>query len=469
MTRPAILIAMVLALALSPPAPADEGERFVRGMTASFSGTRPVEIRLLSQQLPDLDQGHAVEWLRLGPPLDLWVLGPDENRMAAPGARLNDPSGAAVAPEQPGHWRADRPPLGYLELTVPALGRPWRLWSAFHPFMVRLDEPLALAVGEEPAAVFLPVTAGETLRMTARAVEGSAQLALVDGERNELARGAASDEPAELTCEAPAEVVRLEIEGPATVEIAVSDGSEWAAFAPWEVFRPSMPRVEIEGQTNLASGQNLDLEAVTSDPDDDIVEVVWQVPGHETVHGRSLHLAVPQLADFSVSVQARDETGNTAGAETLISPPAPHEVRPAGAAFLQAEDFAGQGGGEVMVTDRGHNVGRMITMWHANLGHWLEWAFAVPRETRYAIYLRYASGGGEPRRRLEIDGELPDEQFDSIAFEPTGGYGRSESEWRVRMLSPPVRLAAGGHVLRMTNLGDGMALDYLALVPAPEG
>ena len=49
-----------------------------------------------------------------------------------------------------------------------------------------------------------------------------------------------------------------------------------------------------------------------------------------------------------------------------------------------------------------------------------------------------------------------------IAFRPTGGYCTAKDTWTLKRLGPPVRLAAGEHRLRMTNLGDGLAMDYLA-------
>ncbi len=399
---------------------APSGEEFVRGMTVSFPGTQALRFRILSEPLPDKGQGGPVTELQLGPPLDLWVLGPDENRLAVEGATLTDPAGQAVAPREPGHWRIDRPPLGYLTLEVPATGSAWRLWSAFHPFMLALEEPATVLVGERPGAVFLHPS----------------------GERLDFA------EPGEAT-------------------ISPGEGADWAAFAPWDLFDPSRPRVEIEGETTLRPGERLQLRAVTTDPDDDVARITWRLPDDRAAEGAELDLPVSDFAAFTVSVVVEDAQGGTASAEVMVTPPAPHEVELPGMVIVQAEDFAAQEGGMVEVTDRGHNVGRMITKWHQDLGHWLEWSFPVEQARRYAIYARYGSGGTEPRRALTIDGEPPDAAFEDITFEPTGGYGRAEKDWRVARLGPAVALSAGEHTLRMTNLGDGMALDYLALVPVP--
>lgn len=415
-------VCVALAVLVLSVAPAQDvplpGEEFVRGMSVSFPGDQPLRFRILSEPLPDRGQGGAVTELQLGPPLDLWILGSEELRLAVEGATLRDPAGQVVEPRAPGHWRIDRPPLGYLTLEVPAVGGPWRLWSAFHPFMLQLDGPVTVLVGERPGAVFLHPS-GE----------------------------------------------RLDLPDPGPATITPAEGARWVAFAPWDLFEPSQPRVRIEGDAIIAPGERLRLRAVAEDPDDDVARITWRLPGARTVEGSELDLPVTEFAAFTVTVTVEDRAGASASDHLLVSPPQPHEVEVPGMIVIQAEDFAAQGEGEVEVTDRGHNVGRMITKWHQDPGHWLEWRFTVPQTRRYRLYARYATGGSETRRALTIDGASPAPAFESIAFEHTGGYGMTDRQWRVLQLGPPVELAAGEHALRMTNLGDGLALDYLALVP----
>ena len=136
------------------------------------------------------------------------------------------------------------------------------------------------------------------------------------------------------------------------------------------------------------------------------------------------------------------------------------------AIVVQAEAFSAQGGGEVSVFTRAGSVGKMITRWHADVGHWLEWTFAVPREGEYRLLIRNASGGTAPRRRLTIDGALPSREYEGIAFKTTGGYCTNADNWATHVLSPDVHLPAGPHRLRMTNLDDGLALDYIAIQAA---
>jgi len=136
-----------------------------------------------------------------------------------------------------------------------------------------------------------------------------------------------------------------------------------------------------------------------------------------------------------------------------------------GVITVQAEDFSAQGEGEVTIVDRVGDIGRMVTKWHADLGHWLEWTVKVREEGDYVIYARYATDCEEAVRDLAIDGQLPGEGYGRLCFPCTGGFCTREDNWAVKRLGDPVHLSAGAHTLRMTNLGEGLALDYLALVP----
>ena len=328
----------------------------------------------------------------------------------------------SLNPTSPGHWRANRPELGYYELAVPPTGEPWRLWAAFHPFMLRLDQPATVVVGDEPGAVFLHPS-GEA----------------------------------------------LELNEPGEVVLGDDEDAAWAAFLPWDLFEPSQPGVEIEGEANLAPGQPLKLRAVTDDPDRDIKHVIWHLPGGRTVEGERLELQPAWVEAWTARVVVEDALGATADAQIEVVPPPMHESQIPGLTMVQAEDFSDQGAGVVEVTDRGSNVGQMITKWHQDPGHWLEWSLPVAEKGAYALYARYATGSENTRRSLTIDGASPGTAYDEIAFARTGGYGRSPDEWRAKKLGPPVTLCAGEHRLRMTNLGDGLAMDYIALVPAGEG
>jgi len=138
---------------------------------------------------------------------------------------------------------------------------------------------------------------------------------------------------------------------------------------------------------------------------------------------------------------------------------------------IQAEDFAAQDEGVVEVRDDRHATwGTMVTKWHADLGHWLEWTFTVPEDARYRVVFRYGTNSQATRRRLEIDGEAPHDAAAEIAFPATGGFGNNPQDWQYLTLQDAagndvaLPLTAGEHTLRMTNLGDGLGLDFIVLV-----
>jgi hypothetical protein len=137
---------------------------------------------------------------------------------------------------------------------------------------------------------------------------------------------------------------------------------------------------------------------------------------------------------------------------------------------LQAEDMAEQQGGLAeVVADRQAVWGTAVTKWHSSLGHWLQWKLTVPETGRYRIIFRYATLNENTKRKLEIDGAVPTTAAAEIAFPRTGGYGMVPSDWKYLPLqeagqAAALPLTAGEHTLRMTNLGDGIALDFIALV-----
>ena len=140
---------------------------------------------------------------------------------------------------------------------------------------------------------------------------------------------------------------------------------------------------------------------------------------------------------------------------------------------LQAEKFTGEGIGRCRKrADRQGTWNEIITSWHAMPGHWLEWTFTVPTDGSYFIRFRYATDAKDTFRDLKIDGKLPSAEAAKIAFPWTGGYGYSEKNWKFMSLKDkngkeiPVALSKGKHKLRMSNLNDGLALDFIVLAPA---
>lgn len=138
---------------------------------------------------------------------------------------------------------------------------------------------------------------------------------------------------------------------------------------------------------------------------------------------------------------------------------------------IQAEDFVAQGEGLAEVVADRHAVwGTAVTKWHADLGHWIEWKFTVPEDARYRLIFRYGTDSENARRKVEIDGTVPLDCAADVAFARTGGYGNNPGDWKYLTLQDAagkealLPLRAGEHTLRMTNLGDGLALDFVTLV-----
>jgi hypothetical protein len=132
---------------------------------------------------------------------------------------------------------------------------------------------------------------------------------------------------------------------------------------------------------------------------------------------------------------------------------------------VEAENFAGQGGGEVKVC---HPVGTTasISYWEKDVGHWLEWEFDVPIQGRYELWMRYTTPQ-QPRRALLIDGQSPGPEFADIAIPATGSWSGDKDDWAYLRLGSTLPLAAGKHRLRLTNLAGGLGVDFFVLRPVP--
>jgi len=463
----AVLLAVAGSVAPAQSAGASASpEAFCKGMTVSFTGMQPLNFRIkvdapipLENLYGQFTQGHLL-------PIDLWVLSAEGNRVPVVGARLVEPGGRIVEPRQPGHWRVEIPKGGRWRLFVPIVGKPWRLWSAFHPFMVSLSKGVSVDVAGT-GAVFLTTPKPGRVGIALERVRGSgkAVLAAPDGKavaEAELGSGVA------LQASGQAGTWRLNLQGLATAELTAEGVLRWAAFVPWDTFVPGAPTLRIEGNPILAQGEPLDLRAIVTDPDDDVTDITWELPRGGSLHGSRLRMPVEWIESFKVRVVARDREGSESVAEMRVHPPPPHLRLAKDAILIQAENFTSQGGGRVLVANRSDNYGKMITVWHRRRNHWLEWEFKIDRPGFYEIYARYGSSV-TPRRQLLIDGEVPHKAYEEIALAGTGGYGVRPRDWRSVGLGPPVRLATGVHRLRMINRHgeqrDGMALDYLLLVP----
>jgi hypothetical protein len=141
---------------------------------------------------------------------------------------------------------------------------------------------------------------------------------------------------------------------------------------------------------------------------------------------------------------------------------------------VQAEDFTGQGGGEVTITDQKvAAVGKALLGWDAE-GHWLEWTVEAPAEGCYSLTVCYCTELALCERELKVNGEVQ-EPFGPVVFPSTGGWANGSDDWRLLTVPDPVtgsplfvKLNAGKNVIRLTNLnGRGVNCDYL-LITSPD-
>jgi len=144
-----------------------------------------------------------------------------------------------------------------------------------------------------------------------------------------------------------------------------------------------------------------------------------------------------------------------------------------GAVWVEAESKSGEGGGvSRLLVGRVNASGRVLSYWEKDVGHWLEWVVPIPKAGFYGIVLKYASGSSRAVRDCRLDGQFPGEEWTRLVFPGTGGFSSSADNWAWQALQDkdgrPLRaeLTGGPHVVRMANLGGGMALDAFLLVPS---
>ncbi len=206
-----------------------------------------------------------------------------------------------------------------------------------------------------------------------------------------------------------------------------------------------------------------------------ITKYAWDFGDGTTGEGAQVVHAYPNGGAYTVKLKVTNSEGDSAAHLTRISVPPSFLQNPKapGNILLQAEKFDAQGGGEVkIVPGRVNADGDAVTMWEAHVNHWLEWKFEAPQDGQYQIILRYASGSPETKREVQIDGKFPDASMRQIVLPGTGGYSASEDNWKFwRLLDSQqkplqVALTKGAHTIRVSNLGGGMALDFVLLQKA---
>ena len=239
-------------------------------------------------------------------------------------------------------------------------------------------------------------------------------------------------------------------------------------YAKIRLVPASTSNLRIEGKTCLAAGEGrtFHLKAVLEPAIKERVVVRWELPdGVRT--GATLTYSLP-AGVCRAPVTVRAEWGsNLAVARALLVGPPEGLAELGDHLTVEAEGFAAQGGGKVKIYEPEGVSGKAITYWHRDIGHWLEWVVQIPKTGRYQIFARYATGSNDTQRDLRMDGRLPCEACARITFPCTGGWSGSPAVWGYRALGPPLELSAGEHRFRMSNLKDGLGVDYFIFKTVP--
>jgi hypothetical protein len=253
-------------------------------------------------------------------------------------------------------------------------------------------------------------------------------------------------------------------------KLSLRDMIPAAGLAPGQYFNPGAPVVSVDGPQALSPGQTkATYTAQVFDMDDDVVSYAWQLAGGKTAVGPRVEVEFANAGAQQLAVTVTDKQGNVATTSLVVSAPPPELAGIAAdrVVTVQAEDFVDQGLGKVQLFQRIGCQGKMLSYWDQEKGHWLEWDLPVAVAGDYVLYLKYCSGSPEsPRRALLLDGKSPGAAFDTMALPLTGGFCTERDNWAYYPAGngQALALSAGKHRVRLTNLGDGVGLDYLLLV-----
>jgi len=260
--------------------------------------------------------------------------------------------------------------------------------------------------------------------------------------------------------------------------LAIPTGS--SALAPWSQFwfDPGEPTAHghLEGGLGPGGKGEVILDAGGStDPDGRVVAASWTLDGKPLGEGMRLKTRLRDEGLHAIGLRVTDDSGLSGHTAFPVRVP-PRWVTDLDASRLivvEAEDFTAQAGGKVQLFERPGSSGKMLTYWHADLGHTLTWQVEVPTDGDYWVALKYCTGSEKAMRDFKLDGAHPRPELAEFHLPPTGGFSSSEDNWVYLRLGEwtgepfRVRLSAGRHEVSMTNLGDGCALDQMLLIPAP--
>ena len=132
---------------------------------------------------------------------------------------------------------------------------------------------------------------------------------------------------------------------------------------------------------------------------------------------------------------------------------------------VEGESYSRLGGpSQIRVVERSTASGGKVVSYWEEQGVWLEWEFGVPKAGAYAVSFRYACRWPDSHRRVEIDGNLPNQAGEAVRFGTTGDWAKHAVHTLGDENGVPIvlKLGAGKHRIRLSNVNSrGLAIDVI--------
>ncbi len=248
-----------------------------------------------------------------------------------------------------------------------------------------------------------------------------------------------------------------------------------AAFAMTAALPPVRAAFRVIPEPGKGKGTTFTFDAATSEADAGLINRwQWTFGDGGSAQGTRVTHTFAAAGSYAIGLKVGSDRGEWATTEQslYVRPGWLGTVLKKGAVWVEAESKSGEGGGvSKLFAKRVNASGSVLTYWHKDIGHWLEWRFTIPKAGPYGIVLKYASGSPRAVRDCQLDGKFPGEEWKRLVFPKTGGFSSTADNWAWQALKGndgrPLRaeLTAGPHVIRMSNLEGGMALDAFMLIP----
>jgi hypothetical protein len=128
----------------------------------------------------------------------------------------------------------------------------------------------------------------------------------------------------------------------------------------------------------------------------------WEFGDGTTGDGKVVTHRYPTGGKYRVTLTlTAGGVSDTAPVIVNVPPKELAAASPKTALLVEAERFSGQGGGTVKApSGRIHASGKIVTGWHMNVGHWLEWTITLPAPGAYHLVLKYATDSPDTRREI---------------------------------------------------------------------